>query len=65
MQLEALKVRADRVTVVLDEIIPQIPFFFLIELQLIYHIMLVLGVQHKDSVIHTYVSPPFSDSFPL
>ena len=65
MQLEALKARADRVTEVLDEIIPQIPFFKKIELQLIYNIMLVSSVQDRDSVIHTYVSPFFFRFFSL
>ena len=65
MQLEALKARADRVTEVLDEIIPQIPFFKKIELQLIYNIMLVSSVQDRDSVIHTYVSPFFFRLFSI
>ena len=31
-------------------------FFLLIEIQLIYNAVLVLGVQQSDSIIHTYVS---------
>ena len=39
-------------------------FFFLIEVQLIYSVVLVAAVQQNDSVIHTYIYP-FSYSFPL
>ena len=39
---------------------------FFIEVQLIYNIMLVSGLQHSDSVIHIYIYIySFSDSFPL
>ena len=39
-------------------------YVFLIGVQLIYHFVLVSGVQQNDSVIHTYITI-FSDSFPL
>ena len=37
---------------------------FSIEVELIYNVVLVSGVQQSDSVIYTYISF-FSDSFPL
>ena len=37
-------------------------FFFLIELQLIYNVVLISAVQQRDSVMHIY---SFSYSFPL
>ena len=39
-------------------------FIFLIEVQLIYSIVLVSGVQQSDSVIHTYISILFQILFP-
>ena len=39
-------------------------FFFFFAVQLIYNVVFVSGVQHSDSVIHTYIYS-FSYSFPL
>ena len=38
-------------------------FFFLIEVQLIYNVALVTGIQQGDSVLHIYVWILFSHSF--
>ena len=39
-------------------------YFLKIEVQLIYSVVLISGVQHSDSVLHVCVYS-FSDSFPL
>ena len=38
--------------------------FFFIELQLVYNVVLVSGVQQSDSFIHTYISIFFQIYFP-